>query len=375
MADELQTYKDEEGYRPLRETARTKAGLTQLNEIMSKDPYELSRWLNDLRHDRVRNLTEVIAPGDFPTLLGFSIQRRMLAAYELVSPNWRAFVPTSTVPNFLLHQKLKVYGQDNQLPIVLPGAPYTETPSGTATYTRHVDKYGRRFSILWESIINDALNAFRDIPTRFANAVRRTQDTNVTRGYSSVTGPNAALFGTPIVDVDGQNVTNQGVLPLTIANLAATRQLMMRQVDPNGELIGVVPRYLVVPGSLEDAARAILTSTLVQQQGVALPVPTVNPAPEWGLKLVVDQYLEAIDLTATADTTWYLFAETGGEAMPVQMNYLEGHVGPDIRLKDSGSGTNPLEGDFDTDAIYYRVRDVHGLSRQDPRYCYAQVGP
>ncbi len=57
------------------------------------------------------------------------------------------------------------------------------------------------------------------------------------------------------------------------------------------------------------------------------------------------------------------------------MDYLTGHEGPDIRIKSSGSAANPLDGDFDTDAIAYRVRDVHGTCHYDPRYCYAQVGP
>jgi hypothetical protein len=374
MADELQVFTDDEGFVRLKETPRIKAGVTQLNEILANDPYTVSRWIDDLRHDHVRNLTETIAPGDFPTLFGIMIQRDMLAKYAEMPSEWRRWIPTGTVPNFNVHRKLKVYGQDNELPVVLPGAPYAETPSGTAGYNRSVVKYGRRFNILWESIINDALGAFSDIPSRFATAVSRTQAKNATRIYSSATGPNPALFGAPIVDVDGQNVTNQGVLPFSIANLGVTRQLMLRQTDPNGERIGPTPKYLVVSGSLADAAFVALKSMAVQQAASATPVPTINPATNWGLQLIVDDYLETIDLTGTADTTWYLFAEPGG-ASALQMDFLAGNVGPDIRIKSNGSGGSPMDGDFENDAIAYRVRDVHGGSPFEPRYCYAQVGP
>lgn len=374
MADELNTFSDDEGFVRLKETPRIKAGVTQLNEILANDPYMVSRWVDDLRHDHVRNLTETIAPGDFPTLFGFLIQRDMLAKYAEMPAEWRRWIPTGTVPNFNVHRKLKVYGQDNELPVVLPGAPYTETPSGTSGYNRSVVKYGRRFNILWESIINDALGAFSDIPSRFATAVSRTQAKNATRIYSSAAGPNPALFGAPIVDVDLQNVTNQGVLPFNITNLGTTRQLMMRQTDPNGERIGLTPKYLVVPGSMADAAFVALNSMAVQQAASATPVPTINPSSQWGLQLIVDDYLETIDLTGTADTTWYLFAEPGG-ASALQMDFLAGNVGPDIRIKSNGSGGNPLDGDFENDAIAYRVRDVHGGAQFEPRYCYAQVGP
>jgi hypothetical protein len=375
MADELQTFSDDEGFVRLKETPRVKAGVTQLNEILANDPYMVSRWVDDLRHDHVRNLTEAIAPGDFPTLFGFLIQRDMLAKYAEMPSEWRRWIPTGTVPNFNVHRKLKVYGQDNELSVVLPGAPYPETVSATSGYNRSVVKYGRRFDILWEAIVNDALGAFSDIPARFATAVSRTQAKNATRIYSSAAGPNPALFGTPIVDVDGQNVTNQGVLPFNVTNLAITRRLLANQTDPNGERIGLTAKYLVVPGSLADAAFIALHSMNLQQAASATPVPTINPASNWGLQLIVDDYLETIDLTGTSDTTWYLFAEPGG-ASALQMDFLAGNIGPDIRIRSNGASSgNPMDGSFETDTIAYRVRDVHGGSCFEPRYCYAQVGP
>ncbi len=374
MADELQvlTDRDDAQYRPLGQVKE--ASVIQFNEILAKDPYMISHWLDGIKHGVMSNLTEQIAPGDFPTLFGFMIQRDLLARYSAVVSPWRAYTKTGTVPNFNSHEKHKVYGQDNELAQVLPGAPYPITASGTAHYHRQVFKYGRRFDILWESIINDALGAFSDIPERFATAVMRTQDKNVTRLYSSATGPNAALFGAPIVDVDGQNVTNVGVLPLTIANLQTTLLLARQQTDPNGERINIRMQHLVVPDSLEFTARAIMTSALQQQLASAVPVPTVNIIPQLGLQLHVDPNLESIDVSGTGDTTWYVFSEVG-EMVPFQMDFLAGHVGPDIRIKSSGSAVNPMEGDFDTDSIAYRVRDVHGGCQLEPRACYAQVGP
>jgi len=348
--------------------------LAQLNDLIATESGRVSYWLEGLRRGIVTNLTEHIAPGDFPTLFGVAIQRDMQARYALNISDWRAWTKMGQVPNFNEHERHKVYGQDNLLPQVLPGAPYQTTPSGTAHYHRQVFKWGRRFDILWESIINDAMGAFSDISARFADAVTRTQAQHLTEVYSSAAGPNAGQFGAPIADVDGQNVTNQGVLPFTAANLLATLSLMARQTDPNGEIIKVKGVHVVVPTSLFFGASAIMTSALLAQIAGAVALPTTNIIPQLSLKLHEDPDLEVVDVSGTGDTTWYVFAEPG-ESAAIGMDYLAGNVGPDLRIKSSGSSANPLEGDFDNDGISYRVRDVHGANHIDPRYCYAQVGP
>ncbi len=364
--------RDETGFAPLRRVSE--ASLTQFNDLMATEPGRVSYWLEGLRRGIATNLTEHIAPGDFPTLFGFAIQRDMQARYAINVADWRKWTKVGTLPNFNQHERHKVYGQDNQLPQVLPGAPYPDTPSGTAHYHRQVFKYGRRFDILWESVINDALGAFNDLPARFADAATRTQARNLTSVYSSAAGPNVLQFGAPIVDVDGQNVTNQGVLPFTAGNLTATLALMARQTDPNGEVIKVRGVHVVVPTSLYYTALQIMESPLLQQIAGAVALPTTNIIPRLSLQLHEDPDLEVLDVSGTGDTTWYVFAEPG-ESAAIGMDYLAGHVGPDIRIKSSGSGANPLDGDFDNDGISYRVRDVHGACHIDPRYCYAQVGP
>ena len=164
------------------------------------------------------------------------------------------------------------------------------------------------------------------------------------------------------------------MLPLTIANLQATITLGRGQTDPNGERINVRLNHLVVPDSLEFTARAILTSAAVQQAASAVPVPITNIIPQLGIQLHVDPNLEGLDVGGHGNRTWYMFSDPG-EASSVQMDFLAGHVGPDVRIRSSNSSADPMEGSFDNDSIAYRVRDVHGTATLEPRYCYAQVAP
>ncbi len=340
------------------------------------------------RHEYL--LREAITTSDFPGLFGFVLDRQLLAKYQAWVPNWRAYCATGTLPNFNVAEYHKVYGNDEYLPFVAERGPYPQTVQGNGHYHRQVFKHGRSFGISWEAQVNDILRAFQDIPDRFAQAAVRTLARDVTSIFASATGPNAALFGAPIADIDGQNVTNLGVLPLTINNLQTTLLLMTRQTDPNGEPILVRGVHLVVPPTLEFTARQILQSAMVQQVDTAgganavaptfVPLPVANVVAQYGLQLHVDPYLMVVDTSVTNDTTWYVFADPAqGKAM--QMDFLAGHEAPEICMKVSnrmttGGGTvSPFDGDFDTDNTEYRVRVVHGGCALDPRYGYAQQAP
>jgi len=137
---------------------------------------------------------------------------------------------------------------------------------------------------------------------------------------------------------------------------------------------------------LEYTARQILTSGVkmwVDQAGgagAAIPYPMTNVIPQLGIQLHVDPYLPVVDATATDDTTWYLFGDPAqGAAM--EFGYLRGHETPEICMKASdkvsigGGAISPMEGDFATDNIFYRVRMVKGTCQLDGRFAYAQVAP
>jgi hypothetical protein len=331
-----------------------------------------------------------VGTGDFPTLFGALIDRELLANYKAVIPEWRNYVKAGSVPNFNTHEVHKVVGQDNLLPQVAEFGPYLEQPSVTGHYDRRVLKYGRRFGISFESLINDSMGAFSDISARFLTAALRTESQLAAQSFCSAAGPSAALFGAPIADVDGQNVTNQGVLPLTIANLQTTLQLMALQTDVNGERISVRGVHLVVPPALEFTAMQILSSAYMQQVDTVggananppafIPLPTSNVLPQYGIKLHVNSDLQVVDQTGTADTTWYVFADPS-QGIAAGYDYLRGHEAPEICMKASdkvsvgGGAMGIMSGDFSGDEIAYRVRVIGGPWHGDPRYAYAQVAP
>ena len=331
------------------------------------------------RHEYL--MKEAITTSDFPSLFGFTLERDMLARYRAVTAEWRSYCKVGTMPNFNQGEIHKLQGNDTLLPQVAEKGEYLVSPMDNSHYHRRVYKWGRQFDISWEALVNDALNAFDDIPERFAESVRYTRAYNVTDLIASAAGPDVGLFGAPIADVDLANVTNLGALPLTIANLQTTLGLMASQVDVMGRPLGIRGRHLVVPPMLEMTARSILTSafyTYAATAAAAIPLPEVNVVSQLGIQLHVDPLLPVIDTSGNKDGTWYLFADLGMGAA-IQMDFLRGYEDPEICMKASdkvtvaGGSLTPFSGDFATDNVFYRVRDVHGGTRLDPRMAYAQV--
>lgn len=326
-------------------------------------------------------LGEAVTTSDFPQLFGQVLDREVLARYKVAVADWKAYFRIKTLTDFRTVRRSRVVGSDNRLPEVTEKGEYLVGEVLDCYDEYSLSKYGRQFDISWESTINDDMGAFEDIPERMANAAIRTEAFNATGTFVAATGPHTSLFGDTIEDC-GQDVTNLGTLPLTIANLEATLELMAAQTDPNGEPILVRGHHLVVPPALEFTARQILTSTFKQWvelggAGGPLPFPTSNVVSQVGLILHVDPYIPVIDVSGNQATTWYLFGDPPqGAAM--EFGYLRGHETPEICMKSSdkvsvgGAALSPMSGDFATDNVFYRVRIIKGSTQLDPRFAYSQ---
>ena len=380
MPELLEVMKSMDGFSSVRGAHLDEAAMAAANDlILNADRMPTHRWEYLLK--------EAITTSDFPLLLGGILDRSLLASYTAAIPDWRNYIYVGQSKDFREKEIHKRQGLDGLLDRVGEKGEYLIKPVSDAHHHLHVTKYGNQFDISWESLTNDDLGAFADIPEDFANAATYTEAYLATGLFCVAAGPNPALFGAPIVDVDGQNVINQGVLPLTIANLETTIGLMARQTDVNGKALGIRAVHLVVPTSLEITGRNILTSVLKQWTevgfGGGIPVPTANVLTQMGLQLHVNPMLETIDQTADDVDTWYLFADKGSAKTmkAMEFDYLLGHETPEICMKASdkvsvtGAPISPFAGDFATDNVFYRVRIVCGGSPLDPRCAYAQVAP
>jgi len=376
----------------LLEAMKSWDGFLAISEIKKPENYELKlKETIDLlsnakgwpQHRHEFMLREALTTSDFPYLFGDVLDRQVLAAYKAVDPVWRNFVRMGTVPRIYPQvggYRFAIAGGDQYLQEVPEKGEYLASERTEARYAMYVKKYGRQFDISWEAMINDDIGALKDTPERFARAAVRTEHRLVSSTYclDAVADSTHALGF--LYDSTVGDVINLGGLPLTIANLEATCQAMAAFVDANGEPIMNRAKYLVVGPGLEFTARQILTSANKQwldtAAGAVIPMPTANVISQYGLQLVVDPYLPIF--IPNDVLSWFLFADPKDIAA-MECDYLTGHERPEICMKASdkvsigGGELGPMTGDFATDNIFYRVRDVFGCNKLEWRATYGQI--
>lgn len=372
-----ETLQQSAGWMSNRERGRrfTDQQLLSVQELVYNGRYQ---GRNLLSHERTYLLQEALTTSDFPLMFGDVLQRQMLANYKAVDPVWKAFTKLSTNNDFKPSYRFAIAGGDDALVEVSEKGEYLASPRTETKYTLTVKKYGKQFDISWEAIVNDDLGALQDTPQRFAMASIRMEHRRVTNLYADDDGTHAG--GELYEKAAGVN-TNGSTALLTIANLEAGLEAMAGFVDANGEPIVNRAKFLVVPPALEMTGRQILTSATkmwveLGGAGGPLPYPTTNVVAQMGLTLVIDPYLPIMD-TTNGNTAWYLFADPNDIAV-LEAAHLRGHENPEIVMKASdkvalggGAPLNPMSGDFATDNVFYRVRQVFGETKLDWRGTYA----
>jgi hypothetical protein len=231
-------------------------------------------------------------------------------------------------------------------------------------------KYGRRLPFSWETMINDDLQALQDVPQRFGRAARRSEDKYATQLHVDANGPHASVYtGGNKNQVSTNQVLSIGALQSAFTTLAA-------QVDADSEPIMIDAVILEVPPSLEITARNILNAIEITAVtgggGDAIQGMRIVNWMRNKVTLAVNPYIPLVASSSNGTTTWFLHVSPSSGRPAFEMGFLRGHTEPEIFVKDpnarrvGGGGVNPMDGDFDTDSIEYKVRHVFGGAVMDP---------
>lgn len=352
-------------------------------------------------------LREALSISDFPNLFGDIIDRAVLANYRETPYMWNLIAKQSQVADFRPVKRFRVDYGTGVLDKVEMGGAYWERKladnaaagatgqaAGAANtagyYSYSLAKYGARMPFFWETFVDDDLNALKDTPARFGRAARRSEEKFVTSLFANnTTFFNAANFNNTVVSVGAYTTTNP---QLSITALAQAMLLMSKQRDKDGEPIEIEAVTLVVPPALKVTAQNILNADYfwANDQGGTIgsdgSLQRLNVA-NWAkniVRLAVNYYLPIVD-GSHGDTGWYLFANPEGGRPALEFGKLRGHetpelfmktpnstaigegsMGPGMGVAGTGSMGNPMEGDFDTDAVHYKVRHVFGGVTIDP---------
>ncbi len=338
-------------------------------------------------------LSEAETSADFPYLFGTVLERQLYAKYKAAVPDWRDYIKVGTQNDFRPSWLIGVNGLQGSLQSVgLRGEYPNDESLQDGKVIIQLGKYGREFGLAWEALINDDLGAFADLAERFATAAMRSEYRFATGLYAGAAGPLTSLFGAPIqhplytgANSQVTNLFSGAGSVFSITNLAAAASAMRRFVDADGEPVIFDGFELVVPPVLEiPMLQALNPANIIQSGGdsTAGAKPQIrsssNTVPMLNITGHVNPYLPLVDKTGRP--TWYLFGKLTNAGYAARMNFLRGHENPELCMKNpnkialGGASMSPLEGDYESDSIRWRIRHIFGGTQVDPNYGAAFIG-
>jgi hypothetical protein len=290
--------------------------------------------------------------GSFPNLLLDAANKTLLAAYEEATYTWSIWArQAASVDDFKPINRIRL-GESPDLEAIPEGAPYPEGAMADAKTSYFVQKYGKQFTVSWETVINDDLDALSRIPAMHGNAARRLQNKKV---YEVLTSNPTMSDGQALFSAShgsGSNVSGGAGAP-AVATLNTGYQQMMLQKGINSDaILGLTPSFLIVPPGYSATALEIVNSQSYNaannNEGVVniYGVNGVRP-----LQVVVEPILHA-----ASTTNWYLAANTN-QVDTVELAFLSGEESPVLTS----------EQDFDIDCYKYNVRQTFGVAAIDWR--------
>lgn len=334
---------------------------------------------------------ESLSSDDFRAAAFEVLDREMLERYQDLPATWTGYARRTTVRDFKPKKLVDLLGGRAALDAVPELTEYPARTVSKALYQLLVGKFGGRFQISWESIVNDELGELRELPGNLASAARDTESRIAAGLLTDGNGVNGSFFNATAWGrtFDEQAATFSGGSSnllasnpaLTVDSLTSALNTIGQRHDLEGRPILVQGYVLVVPPALEFTARKILDATEIRVEDTTTHQTVIMG--NWlagKVKLVVEPWLTVLDGAGTAATTWYLVPDPASSRPALHVAFLRGHETPDLRVKADGGQrigggqVDPEEGSFDIDDIQYRVRHVVGGTGADMIATAASTG-
>jgi phage major head subunit gpT-like protein len=287
----------------------------------------------------------------FSYLLGTSMNKRLLKDYQAWPAEWQKFVTIAPIRDFKQQTRVRL-GAFGSLPIVVEDTAYTAVTLTDSAATYVPQKRGNLVTVSRETIINDDLQAIKQIPTKLA----------VAAAYTLAEFVYGFLSGNPVI-YDGNTLFTSGVPHnnLGSSNLSTTAMqsgitAMREQTNFAGKRLGLRPRFLVVPPELEWTAMVVTKSAGVPGSNNN----DINPMLGYVQPIVSPQ------LTST--TQWFLVGDPR-EIDTVEVGFVGGQCNPVLLVQDM-----PLLGlNFSQDVVSYKCRHEYGGCVTDYRGIYRGI--
>ncbi len=283
---------------------------------------------------------------DFSDLLADVANKTLRQAYEEQPQTWAPLASRSTLPDYKTVKRLQ-FGDAPSLLEIKEHGEYTFGTIGEGKEEYRLVKYGRKFAITREAIINDDLNAFSRLPAMFGRKSRILESDLV---WFQITSNPAMGDGNNLFSSAHSNLETDGD-HISVNSLSRARTSLRQQTSLDGSYLNLKAMFLVVPTVLETKAEQYVTVITAQQPG------NVNPF-QGKLQVIAEPRLDA-----DSQTAWYTAASPDQVDM-IEVAYLEGEEGPQVESRIG----------FDVDGVEIKCRLDFGAKVIDWRGFHKDPG-
>lgn len=273
--------------------------------------------------------------GDFPDLLANTASKSLRAAYEYAPRTFLSWTNRMDLPDFK-DFKLVALGGAPALDLIGENGEVTYGTIDDAAETCTLLRYGKALAVSYVALVNDDMSGFTRIPAMFGQAAADKESAVV---YAVLTANANMSDGNALIGAAHANTTT-GALTADatgVTNVGKVQNLLRQQTGPEGRILNLTMRTLLVPSGKEVVAAQLFASA-----NVVSTLGAVNPFRST-VQVVAEPRLDA-----TSAVAYY------GVADPMQIDtivygYLQGEAGPTL--------TSDIE--FDTDGL--KVKATHNF--------------
>ncbi|MCD6070545.1 MAG: peptidase, partial [Microvirga sp.] len=276
---------------------------------------------------------------DFAGTLANVTQQTLRRAYDAMPRTFTSWARRTTAQNFKPIAAVQVGGAPKLWKVNEHG----EFPRGTlyeGKETYRIFTRGVVVGITRQLMINDDLNAMTRIPGMFGASAANAENDVV---YALLLANGALSDGTALFHANHANLAGTAGAP-SVATLGAARTALFKQTDPDGNPIGVMPRYTLIPPSLEVTVAQLMAP--ITPALVASTVPDILKSTTWVMepRLETGVTLDGVTYAGSA-TAWYQVADPA-TVDTIEYAYLSGNEGVYTETRNG----------FDVDGVEFKCR-------------------
>ena len=294
--------------------------------------------------------------GSFSSLLLDAANKTLTASYVEAPYTWDQWVrQAQSVDDFKNINRISL-GESPNLEVVPEGKDYPEGKVVDQRKSYKIEKYGKEFTVTWETVINDDLDALSRIPAMHGSAARRTQEKAIYDVFLSnpLMPDGFNLFSAS--HTSGTNLSGGAGAP-SKTTLDKAFEVMGKQKGLNSDVfLGLTPSILLVPLAYAGTALELVNSTASVESEKNSGVSNLyGRGGARQLRVVASPYLDA-----NSSTNWYAIADNS-LIDTVEISFLSGEESP------------VLESDYNirNDSYIYTVRQSFAAAVIEHRGIFA----